>query len=547
MQPQPKNINVATAREKMLEGVELIHAAVSSTLGPRSANVAIKRPFGAPAVIHDGVNVARACLPLQDEEAGTGAEIVFGAAQDTNNGAGDGTTTATILCREIAVNAHRLITANSRPMAVRQGIETATAAVIAQLDAAKQPIDAKDSEKIHMIATISAQVPDIGQMVADAYSELGGDAILTVEESRTTDSSLELKKGMEFDRGSLSPYFAQPGSKHNEAVLENAYVLVTDMHLRSVEQLAPMLRNVFAEELKSKHPFQIAVIASQVEGEALAMLVKNHLEKRLQAIAISAPEFGEKRIDVLKDIAVITGATFITEATGYGLESVTKADLGRAARIVSTKDTTIILEGGGSQEAVDARVAELKEKVTDSDLSAFDSEKLRERLARLDSGIGVLTIGAHSESELKERKERAIDAIAAAKAALSEGIIPGGGTALITAAAAAEKDMAQEMEAAEFDVRAGMQIVFDACRAPFKKLLSNSGYDAGEYWAKLQDAPIGSGVDVMDGEIVNMIEAGIIDPVRVVKTALGHASSAAVAIFTSNTLITELPAEQKEQ
>lgn len=541
MQPNPKKVNTTDAKAKMLAGVETLYKAVSSTLGPRSANVAIKRPFGAPAVVHDGVTVARACLPLEDPEEDTGAEIVFDAAEKTGD-VGDGTTTATVLCREIAVNAHKYITAGAKTMALREGIELATDGVIKELGAAAQPIEA-DDPKLLMVATVSAQNAEIGGMVADAYKELGKEGILTVEESRTTESSLELKQGMQFDRGWVSPYFITQGNTLEEAVLENPYILVTDIHLRDMERFTEMLIRLVNEEKVQ----DLVIIADRIEPQIIALYLKNHLKGAIRGLMVTAPSFGEKRIDMLKDIAIVTGAKFVSESTGTGLESVTKEMLGHAKRVTSTKDTTLIVDGGGNQKDIEVRIAELKEKSTNSDFSAFDREKFLERLARLHSGVGVLTIGAKSEPELKERKERAIDSISAAKAALDGGIVPGGGMALIAAAQSAEKALAEELAKCNDDVRAGARLVFQACRAPFNKLLTNAGFDPGEYWAKVAAQPVGYGVDVMDGEVTDMLEAGIIDPVMVVSAALGHASSAAVALATSDTVITEKPKQTKEQ
>lgn len=542
MQPeQSKNINTINAREKTLAGAKKVYDAVSSTLGPRSKNVAIRRPFGAPSVVHDGKTVARACLPLADPEEGVGAEIIYDAAEKTDS-IGDGTTTATVLCYEIFKNAHKYIEAGARTMALRQGIELATDHVVAELQKLAQPVDVKkDAKKLLMVATVSAQNPEIGQMIADAYAELGNDGILTVEESRTTSSFLELKQGMQFDKGWISPYFITQGNGLEEAVVESPHILVTDLHLRDMEAFTEFLIRMVNEEKVNN----LVIIADRIEAQIAALFLKNHLKGALRGLMITAPAYGEKRVEILKDIATVTGATFITESTGKGLQSVTKAELGHAKRVTSTKDTTLIVDGSGTQEAVDARVKELQQKSKNSDLSPFDREKLLERLARMHSGVGILMIGAMSEPEMKERKERAIDAISAAKAALSEGIVAGGGMALIAAALTAEqllsKDLRGESRKYDDDVRAGAKIVFHACRAPFNKLMTNSGFDAGQMLARLEGKPIGMGVDVMDGEIVDMIKEGIIDPLAVVKAALGHASSSAVSLATSDTVITEQP------
>lgn len=544
-QEQPKNIiSGPLAKEKLLAGVEKLYIPVSSSLGPRSANTAIARPFGGPAVIHDGVKIARACLPLPDAEENVGAEIAYDAANKTNN-IGDGTTTATVLCREIAKGAHKLITAGSRPMALREGIETATNFVIEELGKLAQPVDEKGDD-ILRIATISAQNAEIGGMVAEAYKTLGPDGILTVEESRSSETYLELKQGMEFDRGWRSPYFVPAGNKHGEATVEKPYVLVTDQHIRDHDMFVQMLVRLFSgtpdADGKPTTPQikDIVIIADDFSPEVVAFFVANHVKGHIRGLLVNAPSYGEKRIDMLRDIAVLTGATLVSEATGTSLASVDHEMLGHAGRITSTKDTTIIVEGGGAEEDVKGRIAELEEQAKNSDLSAYDLEKLNERLARLRSGIGVLTIGARSEPEVKERIERAVDAISAAKAALNAGIVPGGGTALITAADRAESLLKEKMSD---DARFGIKIVLEACRAPFRKLLTNAGFDPGEYSARLAKEPVGMGVDVMDGQIVDMVEAGIIDPVMVVSSAIGNASSAAVMIATTDNVIT--PKEAK--
>lgn len=543
MQPDtPKKINITTARQKMIDGVEIGYKAVSSSFGPRSANTAIKRPFGAPAVIHDGVNIFRSLFPFPDEEEGTGAEIAFNAAEKTAQ-IGDGTTLATILTYEIAREAHKRISSGARPMALREGIELATEAVLAELDKLKQEIDVKkDADKLLMIATISAQVPDIGKMVAEAYAQLGGNGILTVEESTSTASTLELKQGMQFDKGMISPYFIDHDNRHGEANLGDtknpARILVTDMNIRDLEDFHEMMQRL----IQGGGISQIAIIAGSYEAPVASYFVKNHLKGAFKGIMVEAPAFGEKRLELLKDIAIVTGATFISEGAGRGLQSVMPSDLGTAARLTSTRDTTLIVDGFGAKEDIAARVEEINSQLKSTDLSPFDREKLRERLARLDSGIGVLIIGAKSEPEMKERKERAIDAIAAAKAALQTGIVAGGGTALRMAAKKAEKAL-KRSEYAEFDKLSGAQVVFAACQAPYKKLLSNAGYDPGYYQAKLEGKPEGFGVDVMDGQIVDMVKEGIIDPLMVIEGALGHASSAAVAIATSETLVTDIKRE----
>lgn len=545
MQPQPKITKSGQeAREAALRGVEQVYEAVSATLGPRSANVAIARPFGRPAVVHDGVTVAKEILPLADSFENVGAELAVEAA-DKTNAIGDGTTTATVLMREIAKNAHTFITAGSKPMALREGIEAATRAVVNEITELSTPVEGKDQkanvENVKRIATVSAQNEEIGDMVAEAYAELGKDGIMSVEESRGSDSFLEIKTGMEFDRGWRSPYFINDPML-GEASIEKPYVLVTDANITSLEHFGPMFEKLFAEGVKD-----IVIIANDIDAMALAFLIKNHVQGNIRALAIAAPSFGDKRTDALKDIAIITGASFVSQASGMSIQSVTKAMLGQAGRITSSATTTLIVDGAGPQEDVDARAAEIKAKADNPDTGEYDQEKLMERYAKFKSGVAVLTIGAKSESEIKERKERAIDAISAAKAALSDGIVPGGGTTLIVAARNAQLKLeADEHPSTQGrDFQAGAKIVFDACEAPFRKLLENAGYDPGNKLAALEAGKIGEGIDVVSGDKVNMIEAGIIDPALVVKAALENASSNAVMIATTNVIVVEVKQETK--
>lgn len=580
MQEQPKKVNTTNAQEKMLAGAEKLHAAVASTLGPRSANVAIRRPFGAPAVVHDGVTVARACLPLADPEEDTGAEIIFGAADDTNT-VGDGTTTATILCYDIASKAYTRKKAGSKTMALREGIELGTEAVLEQLNKLATPITVEDHDKLLMVATISAQTPDIGELAAEAYKQLGADGILTVEESSSTETTLELKQGMQFDRGWLSPHFVAQGNTAGEAILENPYVVILDYRIRDVNQLAPMLVRCFgaqvklAREGKGPAPRPLLIVADQLDGEALAFLVLNHLKGGMNIAAVNAPAYGEKRQEILADIAIATGGQVLSPTTGISMDSVLGDELddkgqvvkrgnvehmfGTAKKVVVTKNTTLIVEGAGTKDMLAQRVVELKAQAENPDTSPYDREKLFERIAKLHSGVGVLNIGAKSDPELRERKERAIDAISAAKAALTGGILPGGGIALIRAADTADKALAEKLASADMDVRAGVQLVMEACRSPYKRLLQNAGFDPGQFLEKVNAAqaaakPEGKqskvplwGVDVMDGQLVDLIKEGIIDPLLVVTAALGHASSAAVALFTSDTVITEEPTKKEAE
>ncbi|UOF78655.1 groeL [Caudoviricetes sp.] len=531
MEQNPKKVLIGKdAKEKAMAGVEIVYQAVSNTFGARSYNVAIGRPFGRPAVVHDGVTVAKEVLPLEDPFEDVGAQIAVEAADKTNS-VGDGTTTATILTREIAKSAHTYIAAGARPMALREGIEVATDAIIEELGTMATPIE--KVEDVRRIATVSAQNEEIGNMVAEAYEELGREGIMTVEESKSHESFLELKKGMEIDRGYASPYFIND-EKLGEATLESPEILVTDMKITNNVEFGQMMERLYTEGSRN-----IVIVADEISGEPLAFSIINNAKGTMRVLCVNAPSFGDKRIDILKDIAITTGATFITEQAGMTLKNVKRIDLGSAARVTSNKDTTLIVDGAGAEEDIAARADEIKTKAENPDTGEFDREKYMERLAKMSSGVAVLTMGAKSEPEVKERKERAIDAISAAKAALQDGIVPGGGVALLAAATNACDKLGKDKRAKQRDFNSGVELVREACYAPFRKLMDNAGFDSGQMFEKLSKEPVDSGVDVTDGAIKDMVKTGIIDPVLVVGSALGNASSAAVMLATTNVIIVE--------
>lgn len=517
------------AKAKLLEGVDVVYKAVSNTFGPRSNNVAIGRPFGTPAVVHDGVSVAKALLPLEDEVANIGAEILADAADKTNK-IGDGTTTATILGREIVTEAHKRISAGYRPMAIREGIEFATKEVVKNLHGLAKPIALEDVERV---ATIAAQNPELGRFVAEGMKQVGKDGIVTVDESRSTETKVEVKQGMQFGKGYRSPYFVTDPQK-GEAVVEDAYVLVTNHKISEMADFAPAIEEWAKAQIKN-----YVIIADDIDGHVLAFLALNKVQGNINVIAVQAPSFGDDRDDRLKDIALMTGATFVDKSAGKTIVGTLASDLGRVTRAVSTKDSTLLVGGSGAEEDVKGRIEELKTRLKSPDVSEFESERLQERIAKMGSGVAVVQVGAKSESELKERKERVIDAISAAKAALQEGIVPGGGMALVSAAAILSEP--QTTATLDREQYAGADIVYQACMAPFRKLMDNAGYDAGEKWALLAKEPVGHGVDVTDGQIKDMVEAGIVDPLSVVRSALENAASAAATLATTNTIITEVP------
>lgn len=531
MQPKAKRlINAGDATTKLLEGVETVYTAVSSTFGARSKNVAIGRPFGVPSVVHDGVTVARELLPLEDKAADIGAQLIADAADKTNK-VGDGTTATTILTRELFVEANKRIAAGYRPMALREGIEQATQEVVKALEAAALPIKLEDVERV---ATVSAQNAELGKFVHEAVKQVGKDGIITVEESRTTETTLEIKAGMEFDKGYRSPYFVTDPVL-NEATIEDAIVLVTNHKINQLKEFAPVMEKCAAKNLKN-----YLIIAEDIEGQALAFLAVNKLQQNINVVATQAPSFGDRRTDILKDIAIVTGARFIDKEAGMSLETVEPEDWGHAARVTSTKDSTVIVDGSGAEEDVKLRIEELKAQLASPDASDFERERLSERLAKLTSGIAVIYVGAKSEPELKERKERVIDAVSATQAALAEGVVAGGGIALLQARQAILLDDPDE------EILAGKKIVFDACLAPFYKLMSNAGYEPGGMHAVLAQGEHNMGIDVLDGKLKDMLEAGIIDPLKVIRAALENASSTAVMLATSDNLIVEVDNTEDE-
>ena len=525
MQPKAKQlISGQAATDKLLKGVETVYTAVSSTFGARSKNVAIGRPFGVPSVVHDGVTVARELLPLKDKGEDVGAQLIADAADKTNK-VGDGTTATTILAREIFVEANKRIAAGYRPMALREGIEAAVEAVSKALEAAATPIELDD---IGRVATVSAQNAELGKFVADAFKQVGKDGVVTVEESRTTETYMEIKAGMEFDKGYRSPYFVTDPVL-GEASVEDVAVLVTNHKLTQLKEFAPVMEKCAQKTIKNYF-----IVADDIDGQALAFLAVNKMQGNINVIAVQAPSFGEQRNNILRDIALVTNARFIDKDAGMTLAAVEPEDWGHAARVTSSKDTTVIVDGGGVEEDVEVRVAELKQQLASPDASDFDKERLSERLAKLTSGIAVIFVGAKSEPELKERKERVIDAISASKAALQEGIVPGGGIALLNAREVLPS-------AFEFDKErsAGVDIVYEACLAPFYKLMANAGFDPGTKYAEVRMLPQEGGVDVTTGETTDMVKAGIVDPLTVIRSALENAASTAIMLTTSDNIIVE--------
>lgn len=521
------------ARKKLKDGVDKLARAVATTLGPKGRNVALDKKWGAPNVIHDGVSVAKE-IQLEDPFENMGAQLVKEAASKTADVAGDGTTTSTVLAQAIVAEGIKMITAGANPMVMRRGLEKAGEKVVAELRKMAKDIKAGD---IANVATISAADASLGKLIADALEKVGKDGVVTVEEGRGLSTSIEYKEGMEFDKGYASQYFVTNPDRM-EAEIENPYILITDKKISAMNDLLPFLENLI------KVSKTLVIIADDIDGEALATLVVNKLRGTFTALAIKAPGFGDRRKEMLEDIAILTGGTVISEDTGRKLDSVTIEDCGRADKVWADKDNTRIIGGKGDKEKLNARIAQLKATIEKS-TSDFDREKLQERLAKLAGGVAVISVGAATEVELKDRKERVNDAVAATKAALEEGIVPGGSVALL--------DISMRMKVADLgkvarDEMFGYEIVKSALEAPFIQLMKNAGVDAGQLIAKARTASsTGKGFNVMNitdadtAELVDMIKEGIIDPLKVVRTAVQNAVSVSTMILTTEALVTDIP------
>lgn len=528
----------ADARAKLKAGVDQLADAVATTLGPKGRNVAVDKKWGAPNVIHDGVSVAKE-IELKDPLENMGAQLVKEAASKTADVAGDGTTTSTVLAQAIVNEGIKMITAGSNPMSMRRGIEKASEYVVEELK--KMAKDISDAD-IANVATISAGDATLGELISEALKKVGKDGVVTVEEGRALSTEIEYKEGMEFDKGYVSAYFVTNPEKM-EAEIDNPYILITDKKISAMNDLLPFLENLV------KVSKNLVIIADDIDGEALATLVLNKLRGTFNTLAIKAPGFGDRRKEMLQDIAALTGGTVISEETGRKLDSVTVEDCGRADKVWADKENARIIGGKGDAAAIEARVKQIKMAI-DKTTSDFDREKLQERLAKLSGGVAVINVGAATEVELKDRKERVIDAVAATKAALEEGIVPGGSVALLDVARRMDVK-AYEKSGATRDQIFGYEIVKRALEAPFIKLMENAGLDAGMLISKARDvAGSGQGFNVMALESaetakpVDMMKEGIIDPLKVVRTAVQNAVSVATMILTTEALVTDIPEEK---
>ncbi|OGD87531.1 chaperonin GroL [Candidatus Curtissbacteria bacterium RIFCSPHIGHO2_01_FULL_41_11] len=519
------------ARTKLKAGVDKLSNAVATTLGPKGRNVALDKKWGAPNVIHDGVTVAKE-IELEDPFENMGASLVKEAASKTSDVAGDGTTTATVLAQAMVEEGLKNITAGANPMILKRGVEKATEAVVAQLKTMAKKVG--DQGEIEKIATISAADPAIGKLIADALQKVGSDGVVTVEEGKGLELSVEYKEGMEFDRGFVSAYFVTDPEKM-QAVVEDAHILITDQKISSLQELVQFLEN-FVKVSKN-----LVIIADEVEGEALATLVVNKMRGVFNVLAIKAPGFGDRRKEMLEDIAILTGGTVISEDMGRKLESVTVEDLGKAERVTSDKDNTIIIGGKGSKAALEARIKQIRKELETTD-SDFDREKLQERLAKLSGGVAVINVGAATEIELKEKKERVDDAVHATKAAVEEGYVVGGGVALIRSMKVLDKMI---QTAQDTDERIGLEIVRDSLEQPLAKIAENAGVDSGWVVKEVEKAVGNVGLNALTGKFEDLTVAGVIDPVKVTRSALQNAASVAMMILTTEALITDLPEKEK--
>ena len=513
-----------SARNGLFEGVTKLADAVKVTMGPRGRNVLIQKSFGAPHITKDGVSVARE-IELADTLENMGAQLVKEVASNTADEAGDGTTTATVLAHSIFKEGLRNITAGANPIEVKRGMDKASAAIIEELKKISKEV--KDKKEIAQVATISANSDaNIGNLIAEAMDKVGKDGVITVEEAKGINDDLEVVEGMQFDRGYLSPYFVTNAQKMT-CELDNPLILITDSKISSLKDLIPVLEQV----QQSGKP--LLIIADDVEGEALATLVLNRLKGVLNITAVKAPGFGDRKKEMLKDIAILTGGTVITEELGLSLDKTTLNELGQAGRVVIDKDNTVIVDGKGSSSNVEARVAEIRVQIENT-TSEYDKEKLQERLAKLSGGVAVIKVGAATETEMKEKKDRVDDALSATKAAVEEGIVIGGGAALIKAAKAVELEL-------EGDEAVGADIILRAVYAPMKQIASNAGFDAGVVANKVAESSNANiGFNAATGEYVDMLEAGIIDPLKVERVALQNATSVASLLLTTEATVSDI-------
>ena len=512
------------ARSAMVRGVDILADTVKVTLGPKGRNVVLEKSFGSPLITNDGVTIAKE-IELEDHFENMGAKLVSEVASKTNDIAGDGTTTATVLTQAIVREGIKNVTAGANPIGIRRGIEAAVAAAVEALK--NNAIPVANKEAIAQVAAVSSRSEKVGEYISEAMEKVGKDGVITIEESRGMETELEVVEGMQFDRGYLSQYMVTDNEKM-VADLENPYILITDKKISNIQEILPLLESI----LQSTRP--LLIIADDVDGEALPTLVLNKIRGTFNVVAVKAPGFGDRRKAMLEDIAILTGGTVITEDLGLELKDATIEALGQAAKVSVDKDSTVIVEGAGNPEAIANRVAVIKSQI-ETTTSEFDREKLQERLAKLSGGVAVIKVGAATETELKEMKLRIEDALNATRAAVEEGIVAGGGTALVNVISAVA---ALELEG---DEATGRNIVLRALEEPVRQIAYNAGYEGSIVIDRLKNAELGTGFNAATGEWVNMIEAGIIDPVKVSRSALQNAASVASLILTTEAVVANKP------
>ncbi|GIP39975.1 60 kDa chaperonin [Paenibacillus sp. J31TS4] len=516
------------ARRAMLRGVDALANAVKVTLGPKGRNVVLEKKFGSPLITNDGVTIAKE-IELEDAFENMGAQLVKEVATKTNDVAGDGTTTATVLAQAMIREGLKNVTAGANPMVVRKGIDKAVRAAVQELQNIAKPIESKQS--IAQVAAISAADDEVGELIADAMEKVGKDGVITVEESKGFATELEVVEGMQFDRGYISPYMITDTDKM-EAVLDNPYILITDKKISNIQEILPVLEKVVQQGK------QLLIIAEDVEGEAQATLVVNKLRGTFTCVAVKAPGFGDRRKAMLQDLAALTGGQVITEELGLELKSTTLQQLGTARQVRVTKENTIVVDGAGAKEDIQARVNQIRAQLEET-TSEFDKEKLQERLAKLAGGVAVIKVGAATETELKERKLRIEDALNATRAAVEEGIVSGGGTALVNVFHAVSSVQA------EGDEKTGINIVLRALEEPIRTIAANAGQEGSVIVERLKKESAGNGYNAATGEWVNMIEAGIVDPAKVTRSALQNAASVAAMFLTTEAVIADKPEKDK--
>ncbi len=517
------------ARKKLMTGVDKLANTVKITLGPKGRNVLLEKKFGAPLITNDGVTIAKE-IELEDAVENMGAQLVKEVATKTNDVAGDGTTTATLLAQIIIKEGFKNVAAGANPMILKKGIQGAVEVAVGEI--AKNAKDVDNKESIAQVASVSAADEEIGNLIAEAMEKVGSDGVITVEESKSMGTTLEVVEGMQFDRGYLSAYMVSDTDKM-EAVLDNPYILLTDKKISNIQELLPLLEQVVQQNRK------LLIVAEDIEGEALATLVLNKIRGTFDCVAVKAPGYGERRKALMRDIAVLTGGTVISEEAGYDLKEISTDVLGSAATVKVDKDNTVIVDGAGAKDEIESRVEQIKKQLAEAD-SDFDREKYQERLAKLSGGVAVIKVGAATETELKERKLRIEDALNATQAAVEEGIVAGGGVALANTIPA----VAKYVKSLAGDEKTGAAIIMRALEEPVRQIAENAGFEGSVVVSKIKNSEVGEGFNAATEQYMNMMDAGIVDPAMVTRSALQNASSASAMLLTTEAGVTDMPSEE---